>query len=81
MKRSFEKICADREALIRELDRHKEDGKTIVTACGCFELLHVGHVRYLEAARSLGDVLVVAVNTDASIARIKPGRTPVNPGR
>jgi rfaE bifunctional protein nucleotidyltransferase chain/domain len=50
-------------------------GKKVVLANGCFDILHVGHLRYLEAARAMGDVLVVAVNSDASIRKIKePGR-------
>jgi D-glycero-beta-D-manno-heptose 1-phosphate adenylyltransferase len=50
-------------------------GKRVVLANGCFDLLHVGHVRYLRAARQLGDVLVVALNSDASVRRLKgPGR-------
>jgi rfaE bifunctional protein nucleotidyltransferase chain/domain len=59
--------------------RHRQQGRTIVLANGAFDLLHVGHVRYLEGARALGDVLVVAVNSDASVRRAKgPGR-PVIP--
>ena len=54
-------------------------GKRLVLANGCFDLLHVGHVRYLRAARTLGDALVVGLNSDASVRRIKgPGR-PVMP--
>jgi D-glycero-beta-D-manno-heptose 1-phosphate adenylyltransferase len=50
-------------------------GKRIVLANGCFDLLHVGHVRYLQAAKSLGDVLLVALNSDPSVRRLKgPGR-------
>ncbi len=50
-------------------------GKRIVLANGCFDLLHVGHVRYLQAARALGDVLVVGLNSDAAVRRLKgPGR-------
>jgi D-beta-D-heptose 7-phosphate kinase/D-beta-D-heptose 1-phosphate adenosyltransferase len=45
---------------------------------GCFDLLHVGHVRYLEAARKLGDVLIVAVNTDDSVRRLKGPTRPLN---
>jgi len=53
----------------------KRNGKTVVLANGCFDILHVGHVRYLEAARALGDCLVVAVNDDASVRQLKgPGR-------
>ena len=50
-------------------------GKKVVLANGCFDLLHVGHLRYLQHARTMGDVLVVAINSDKSMARIKePGR-------
>ncbi len=50
-------------------------GKRIVLANGCFDLLHVGHVRYLQSARTLGDALVVGLNSDASVKRLKgPGR-------
>jgi rfaE bifunctional protein nucleotidyltransferase chain/domain len=53
----------------------RSQGKRLVLANGCFDLLHVGHVRYLTAARSLGDVLLVALNSDASVRRLKgPGR-------
>ncbi|MFH0963262.1 MAG: adenylyltransferase/cytidyltransferase family protein [Planctomycetota bacterium] len=57
--------------LRRILDRHRRNGERIVMANGCFELLHVGHIRYLEAASRLGDILVVAVNTDASVRQLK----------
>jgi len=53
----------------------RAEGKRLVLANGCFDLLHVGHVRYLEGARSLGDVLLVALNSDTSVRRLKgPGR-------
>lgn len=59
----------------------RQEGAVIVLANGAFDLLHVGHVRYLAAARALGDALFVAVNSDASVARLKgPGR-PVVPER
>lgn len=49
--------------------------KRLVLANGCFDLLHVGHLRYLQAAKGLGDVLIVAINSDASVRRLKgPGR-------
>ena len=59
-----------------ELAEHlRAGGKRIVLANGCFDLLHVGHVRYLHAARRLGDVLFVGVNGDAAVRRLKgPGR-------
>ena len=55
--------------------RLRADGQRVVLANGCFDLLHVGHVRYLDAARALGDVLFVGLNSDAAVARLKgPGR-------
>jgi rfaE bifunctional protein nucleotidyltransferase chain/domain len=57
------------------LAKHKRNGQRVVFANGCFDTLHVGHVRYLEGARREGDILVVAVNNDASIGSLKgPGR-------
>jgi len=73
------KYFSDPQRLVPVLITHQKAGKKIVFANGCFELLHVGHLRYLFAAKALGDVLVVAVNTDASILRIKPGRNPIHP--
>ncbi len=73
------KIVSDRGKLKGIVDKLKAKGKRIVFANGCFEVLHVGHVRYLEAARKLGDVLVVAVNSDESVSRLKgPARPVVN---
>ena len=64
-----------REALKEQLAREKSRGRRIVFANGCFDGLHVGHARYLEAARREGDVLVVGVNSDASTRELKgPGR-------
>jgi rfaE bifunctional protein nucleotidyltransferase chain/domain len=55
--------------------RLRAQGKRIVLTNGCFDLLHVGHIRYLGAARRLGDVLFVGINSDAAVARLKgPGR-------
>ena len=53
-------------------------GRTVVLANGCFDILHVGHVRYLEAARSAGDALAVALNSDASVRQLKGEGRPVN---
>lgn len=69
-----------KEALAAAKRAHKA-GKRVVTTNGCFDLLHVGHVRALAFARSLGDVLIVGVNSDASVRRSKgPGR-PVVPAK
>ncbi|MDA8432932.1 MAG: D-glycero-beta-D-manno-heptose 1-phosphate adenylyltransferase [Nitrospiraceae bacterium] len=57
--------------------RLRKEGKTIVFTNGCFDILHRGHVGYLSRAKRLGDVLVVGLNSDRSVSRIKPGR-PVN---
>jgi D-glycero-beta-D-manno-heptose 1-phosphate adenylyltransferase len=55
----------------------KLQGKIIVLANGCFDLLHVGHIRYLEASKKLGDVLIVAINNDRSIKEIKDSSRPI----
>lgn len=57
--------------------RLKEEGKRVVFTNGCFDLIHVGHTRYLEAARKMGDCLIVAVNGDRSVARLKGERRPI----
>jgi rfaE bifunctional protein nucleotidyltransferase chain/domain len=57
--------------------RWRGEGKRFVLANGCFDLLHVGHVRYLEDARALGDALLVGVNSDASVARLKGAGRPI----
>jgi rfaE bifunctional protein nucleotidyltransferase chain/domain len=60
-------------------ERLRAEGKRIVLANGCFDLLHAGHVRYLRAARRLGDVLFVGVNADAAVARLKGRGRPLMP--
>lgn len=71
-----------REELKSRLDalraERAERGTKVVFTNGCFDLIHAGHVRYLKEARALGDLLVVALNTDRSVSAIKPGR-PVVP--
>jgi len=64
-----------RSELVSQRAKWKREGKTVVFTNGCYDLLHPGHIRLLEAARSLGDVLVLALNSDASVRRFKgPGR-------
>ncbi len=65
--------------LVVELDTCRTLGKKIVFTNGCFDLLHIGHVRYLQQARSFGDVLVVAINSDSSVRRIKGPPRPFVP--
>lgn len=69
----------DRTALKEIVEQLKSQGKTVVFTNGCFDLLHIGHVRYLEKARALGDFLVVGVNTDSSVKRLKGDERPINP--
>jgi rfaE bifunctional protein nucleotidyltransferase chain/domain len=65
----------DREEILRLRQRWRAEGKTVVFTNGCYDVLHPGHIRMLEGARSLGDVLIVALNSDASARRLKgPGR-------
>lgn len=66
-----------RDVLLSKLAEHKRRGQRIVFANGCFDTLHVGHVRYLEGARSEGDVLVVGVNDDSSVRDLKGSGRPV----
>ncbi|MFC1549411.1 D-glycero-beta-D-manno-heptose 1-phosphate adenylyltransferase [Nitrospirota bacterium] len=67
-----------REELGAKLGELRASGQRVVFTNGCFDIIHVGHVRYLREARSLGDILVVGLNSDTSVSRLKPGR-PVNP--
>lgn len=63
------------DALCEELGRRRAAGEAIVFTNGCFDLIHVGHIRLLEWAKAQGDVLVVGLNSDASVTRLKgPGR-------
>ncbi len=68
-----------RRTLAKTLTLLRKKKKRIVFTNGCFDLLHRGHVTYLEAARKLGDVLVVALNTDESTRRLKGAGRPINP--
>jgi len=71
------KKVQDRQAMKKICDRLRKDGKKIVFTNGCFDILHAGHVRYLKQAKKLGDVLIIGLNSDASVSGIKPGR-PIN---
>ena len=74
MRDAASKIVA-RDVLRVKLAEHKRQGRRIVFANGCFDTLHVGHIRYLEGARREGDILVVGVNADSSVCDLKgPGR-------
>jgi len=64
-------LILDRDALVARVTAARAKGARIVLANGCFDVLHVGHVRYLQGARALGDLLVVGINSDAEVARLK----------
>jgi rfaE bifunctional protein nucleotidyltransferase chain/domain len=66
-----------REELLAARAEWKRQGRVVVLTNGCYDILHPGHVRLLESARSLGDVLVLALNTDASVQRLKGPSRPV----
>ena len=68
-----------REDLKKVVESLKEEGKRVVFTNGCFDLIHVGHTRYLQEARKLGDVLIVGVNSDSSVRTIKGKNRPVIP--
>ena len=64
-------------ALMEQVFQWRVLGKKMVFTNGCFDLLHAGHVRYLEQAKALGDVLIVGINSDASVARLKGEKRPI----
>lgn len=77
--RSVSAKLMDRGALAARIQDHKSDGKSVVFTNGCFDILHLGHVRYLQDARALGDILVIGVNSDESVRRLKGPERPVVP--
>ena len=76
--RAHRRGVVDLQALLTALKPARRDGEKIVLTNGCFDILHPGHVHYLQQARALGDRLVVLVNSDASVARLKGQGRPVN---
>jgi D-glycero-beta-D-manno-heptose 1-phosphate adenylyltransferase len=77
--RKAESKITSREKLHSTLAQAKREGKRIVFANGCFDTLHVGHVRYLSGAKKEGDLLVVGVNSDSSVQRLKGAGRPILP--
>src|SRR5919201_4334011 len=71
------KVILDRVELRRTRERLRAEGRRLVFTNGCFDILHVGHVRYLQRARELGDALLVAVNSDRSVRELKGAGRPV----
>ncbi len=75
----LQKAAALKAEFFPEIDRRRAAGQRIVFTNGCFDLLHIGHVTYLAEARSLGDCLVVGLNSDASVRRLKGAPRPFVP--
>ena len=69
----------ERKNLRKIIEGLKKEGKRIVFTNGCFDLLHVGHVRYLEAAKALGNVLIIGINSDPSVRGLKGPLRPILP--
>lgn len=74
-------LILDRDALVACIMAEKAKGVRIVLANGCFDVLHAGHVRYLEGAHALGGLLVVGINSDTQVARLKGAGRPILPER
>ena len=68
-----------REKLKEELNRLRKEGKKIIFTNGCFDILHVGHIRYLKEAKKIGDILIVAINSDSSVRATKGEKRPLIP--
>jgi len=70
-------VIMNREKLKKTVNSLKKAGKKVVFTNGCYDLLHVGHIRLLQSARKKGDILIVAINSDASVRRIKGDKRPL----
>ena len=75
---SFAATALDARELARHIGRHRAEGQRIVLTNGCFDVLHRGHTRYLNQAKQLGDILVVALNSDDSVRQLKGPERPIN---
>jgi rfaE bifunctional protein nucleotidyltransferase chain/domain len=76
-----DKIVFNRKKLIEKVKALQKRGKKVVFTNGCYDILHIGHVKLLTKARRLGDVLIVALNSDSSVRRIKGPKRPLVPQR
>ena len=74
-------LILDRATLVARISEARAKGSTIVLANGCFDVLHAGHVRYLQGARALGRVLIVGINSDTQVTRLKGEGRPILPER
>lgn len=73
------KIILNRKKLIQTINRLKKSGKKIVFTNGCYDIIHIGHIHLLSKAKKFGDVLVLGLNSDSSIKRIKGEKRPIVP--
>lgn len=73
----MEKILK-RNEIIKLTKKLKEDSKTVVFTNGCFDILHIGHIRYLKESKKCGDILIVGLNSDMSVKKIKGPARPIN---
>ncbi|MGL6065318.1 MAG: D-glycero-beta-D-manno-heptose 1-phosphate adenylyltransferase [Fusobacteriaceae bacterium] len=71
-------MILSRELAKKIIEELKESGKKVVFTNGCFDILHVGHLRYMNEARNQGDMLIVGINSDASVKRLKGESRPIN---
>ncbi len=72
-------VFYERADLVAQRERWRAEGRRVVFTNGCYDILHPGHIRLLESARALGDVLILALNTDASVQRLKGPMRPMLP--
>jgi len=73
-----DKVLSDQILLQSSINRWRDEGLKIVFTNGCFDIIHAGHVFYLESAKSLGDILIVGLNSDESVTRLKGPSRPIN---
>ncbi len=78
-KTATEERILSKTKIAKRVERLKKRGKKIVFTNGCFDILHLGHVKYLEKAKSFGDILIVGLNSDSSVKRLKGESRPINP--
>ncbi|MBL0023707.1 MAG: D-glycero-beta-D-manno-heptose 1-phosphate adenylyltransferase [Saprospiraceae bacterium] len=78
MKSLKQKVYSHHTKALDMIQQWKKEGKKIVFTNGCFDIIHVGHVLYLESARSLGDILIVGINSDISVRKLKGLSRPIN---
>ena len=77
-KSEFEKKIKSKDELLQILNSLKQNNKKIVFTNGCFDIVHFGHIKYLEKAKKLGDILIVGLNSDSSVKRLKGDERPIN---